>query len=152
MKKTLSFLAVLYTFTAYSQKYSNDNDSKYYPSANELKYTIYSVEYKEGKKKIDAFLKKNNFTITNQNETKNSHHYEFKVHEKEISIIDSFCYTLGYVSNKNLNSYNNETKLSETKLELERLENKKTEYEKMLVRIDSVKSDKYYQHWEKSER
>lgn len=149
MKKIFSILALLSTVTGYSQKYSNENDSKYYPSANELKYTIYSVEYKEGKKKIDAFLKKNNFIITNQNETKNSHHYEFKVHEKEINMIDSFCYTLGYVSNKNLNSYNNETKLSETKLELERLENKKTEYEKMLVRIDSVKSDKYYQHWEK---
>jgi hypothetical protein len=148
MKQLLTFLTLFSISAAYAQKYSNDND-KYYPSANEMKYTIYSVEYKEGKNKIDAFLQKNNYTITNQNETKNSHHYEFKVNEDKIASIDSFCNTLGYVSNKNLNSYNNQTKLSETLLELERLENKKAEYEKMLIRIDSVKSDKYYQHWEK---
>jgi len=149
MKKSLLFLALFSVSTAQAQKYSNETDDKYFPSANKLKYTIYSVEYKEGKKKIDVFIKKKNFTIINQNETKNSHHYEFNATEQEIAVIDSFCNTLGYVSSKNLNSYNNETKLSETKLEFERLENKKNEYEKMLVRIDSVKSDKYYQHWEK---
>ncbi len=145
------FLLFLLLFVSLSQAQKNlyDSDEKYFPSANQLRYTIYSVEYKEGKNKIDAYIKRKNFTIINQNETKNSHHYEFKVMEQEIASIDSFCITLGYVSSKNLNSYNNQTKLSETKLELERLENKKIEYEKMLVRIDSVKSDKYYQHWEK---
>lgn len=150
MKKLLLLLVTAAAFSAQAQKYSAyDKDDKYFAAANELKYTIYSVEYKEGKKKIDAFIKARNFTIINQNETKNSHHYEFKALENEVAAIDSFCNTLGYISSKNLNSYNNESKLTETKLELERLQNKKQEYEKMLLRIDSVKSDKFYSHWEK---
>ena len=117
--------------------------------ANKLVYVIYSVEYREGKKKIEDYIKTKNFTIMNQNETKDSYHYELRAQEKETAAIDSFCNTLGYVSSKNLNSFNNEVKLFETKLELERLEIKKMEYEKMLIKIDSVKSNTYYQHWEK---
>ncbi|MES2587730.1 MAG: hypothetical protein V4622_02050 [Bacteroidota bacterium] len=149
MKKIALLFALLSTFSLEAQ-YSAETGLNATPSTNQLKYTIYSVEYMEGKKKIDIFIKQKNYTIINQNETKNSHHYEFKVTEQEVALIDSFCNTLGYVSNKNLNSYNNEAKLYETKLELERLKNKKLEYEKMLIKIDSVKSDKYYQHWEKT--
>lgn len=121
----------------------------YYLSANILRYTIYSIEYKEGKKKIDDYIKQRGFTILNQNETKNSHHFEFRVTDTDVAALDSFCNTLGYISSKNLNSNNNEFKLKETQLELERLETKKIEYEKMLIRIDSVKSERYYLHWEK---
>jgi len=149
MRNKLLIFFISNCFFLVSQKYSSYQDDKYFPTANELKFTIYSVEYKEGKKKIEEFIRKNNFTITNQNETKYSHHYEFTVRSAESAAIDSFCNTLGYVSNKDLNSYNNESRLLEAKLELERLNNKKAEYEKMLIRIDSVKSDKYYQHWEK---
>ena len=149
MKKILLMLSLLTIVKLNAQKYNSYNNENYTAAANDLKFTIYSADYKEGKKKIDEFIKKNKFTITNQNETKNSHHYEITARENNVAAIDSFCNTLGYISNKNLNSYNNDSKLSETKLELERLENKKKEYEKMLVRIDSVKSDKYYTHWEK---
>lgn len=131
-----------------AQTKSNNWQDKYYNSANELKYTIYSADYKEKKKLIEEFISKNNFKITNQNETKNSHHYEFDVSNIYTNKVDSFCNTLGYMSTKNLNSYDNEAKLLEAKLELERLELKKKEYEKMLVKIDSVRSERYYHHWE----
>ena len=146
MKKIL-LIIILCPFTPLLAQ--NYNQQNYYTSVNSMRFTIYSTEYKEGKNKIEAYIKKNNFTITTQNETKDSHHYEFTAHSAQVSAIDSFCQTLGYVSSKNLNSSNNETKLSETKLELERLQNKKAEYEKMLARIDSVKSNRYYEHWEK---
>lgn len=149
--KPLFFCILIFSFiSVQAQKYSsNQEQEKNYYAANKLVYVIYSIEYKEGKKKIEEFIRIKNFTIINQNETKDSYHYELKAHEKEIAAIDSFCNILGYVSSKNLNSYNNETKLFETKLELERLEIKKSEYEKMLIKIDSVKSTTYYQHWEK---
>jgi hypothetical protein len=128
----------------------NTSEYNYYSTVNELKYTIYSTDYKEKKKLIEEFIAKNHFKITNQNETKNSHHYEFEIVDKYVPKVDSFCNTFGYLSSKNLNSYNNEAKLKETQLELERLELKKKEYEKMLVKIDSVKSNRYYNHWEKT--
>lgn len=140
---------ILTSTTLLAQKSSYDNYEKYFPTANQLKYTIYSVEYKEGKNRLDAFVKQKAFVIINVNETKNAYHYEFQIYENEIASIDSMCNRLGYVSSRNLNSYNNEKRLAETTLELERLELKKSEYEKMLQKIDSVKSEKYYSHWEK---
>lgn len=147
MKKL--FVLFLLPVCLQAQKYNNTYNSDNYASVNRLTFSIYSLEYKEGKKQIEAYIKKNNFTITNQNETKNSHHYEFTATGKNIPGIDSLCNSLGYVSNKNLDSYNNDTKLADTRLELELLEKRKVEYEKLLVRIDSVKSAKYYEHWEK---
>lgn len=149
MKKIFLLLQAIYFIPLQAQKYSNENEDRNYPSTNQLRYTIYSVEYKEGKTKIDNYIMNNHFFVVNQNETKDSHHYEFRVADYEIAKIDSFCNTLGYISSKNVNSYNNGGKLNETQLELERLETKKKEYEKMLARIDSVKSERYYQHWEK---
>ncbi|MCD6067964.1 MAG: hypothetical protein K0S33_2790 [Bacteroidetes bacterium] len=150
MKKLFLFALLLIVVASPAQKYNAyDEGTKDFPSANVLKYTIYSVEYKVGKTRIEEYIRIKGFTVINQHETKDSHHYEFSVQDKEVAAIDSFCATLGYVSSKNLNSYNNQAKLAETQLELERLEIKKAEYEKMLVKIDSVKSERYYQHWEK---
>ncbi len=150
MKKIFFLIGVLSLTALKAQKYNAyNNHNADFPSANVLKYSIYSVEYKIGKTKIEDYIKTKGYTVINQNETKDSHHYEFSVNDTEITAIDSFCATLGYLSNKNLNSYNNEAKLVETRVEIERLGNKKNEYEKMLIKIDSVKSEKYYQHWEK---
>lgn len=149
MKKMI-FTALLagfaQTITAQKSNYGEQNRS--YPESNHINYTIYSVEYHEGKKRLDEFVKLNNFVLVNQNETKDSYHYEFVIDQKYVVLIDSICSTIGYVSSKNLNSYNNTERLSEARLELERLENKKFEFDKMLNRIDSVKSDRYYNHWE----
>lgn len=148
MNRLLALLLQL-PFAAAAQKSNSDFDSRSYPSINQIRYVVYSLEYREGKKKLENFIRANNFTVTNQSETKTSHQYEFLIKETDIPRTDSICNSLGYVSAKKLNSYNNESKLAETQLELERLEREKKEYEIMLQRIDSVKSNRYYEHWEK---
>jgi hypothetical protein len=142
---------MLSTLLLSAQSYNSYNPApkKTGPSANELSYTIYSVDYKAGKLRIEEYIRSKGFSVINQNETKNSHYYEFLAENDAIAGIDSFCARLGYISSKNLNAYNSEIKLAETRLQLERLELKKAEYEKMLVKIDSVKSNRYYEHWEK---
>ncbi|HEY1039856.1 MAG TPA: hypothetical protein VGF30_10650, partial [Bacteroidia bacterium] len=148
MKKVLFLLNIIGVLSLHAQKYTAYNENND-PPVNALKYTIYSADYKAGKNRIEEYIKTKDYTVFNQHETKDSHHYEFLVTDNDVAQIDSFCSTLGYVSTKNLNSSNHEVKLAECRLELERLENKKAEYEKMLIKIDSVKSEKYYQHWEK---
>ncbi|HEY4800145.1 MAG TPA: hypothetical protein VII99_13780 [Bacteroidia bacterium] len=150
MKKFFLFLRIVSTSALFSQNYAS------YPKqvstdilTNEFEFNIYSVEYKDAKMKMDNFIQKNKFEIVKQEETKFSHYYEIDANTSKLSAIDSFVQTLGYISSKELKSFNNQAKLEETKLELEHLNTKKKEYEKMLQRMDSVKSDKYYQHWEK---
>lgn len=150
MKKII-LIYILFVFNnAFSQKGYTNRLTEDFPSSNVLKYQIYSAEYNEGKQRIIEFMQKNKLSITNQNETKNSHYFEFTINDKMVQSLDSFCNTLGYISSKNLYSYNNEIKLAETRLELERLETKKEDYEKMQNKIDSVGSNRYYQHWEKT--
>lgn len=87
--------------------------------------------------------------MLNQNENQSNFHYEFRINASELEKIDSVCNSLGYISGKTLSSFNNSARLEENQLELSRLEEKKDAYDKMLIKIDSVKSEKYYQHWEK---
>lgn len=117
--------------------------------ANQLKYEVYSMEFNLSKDQLVRFVKANRFYVVNQNETKRTFTMEVKIKETQIGLLDSFVQTQGYVTAKNLNSFNNSSRMEEEKLELERLELRKKEYEKMLVKIDSVKSLKYYEHWEK---
>lgn len=117
--------------------------------ANQLKYEVYSMEFNRSKDQLVLFVKQKQFYVVNQNETKRTFTMEVKIKESQIALLDSFVQKQGYVTAKNLNSFNNSSRLEEEKLELERLEQRKKEYEKMLVKIDSVKSLKYYEHWEK---
>jgi hypothetical protein len=122
-----------------------NNDS---PNTNQINYTIYSSEYQEGRKKLDEFISAQKFTLLYQKETKNSFYYQFIIPQSSVDAIDQLCSSLGYVSAKKLSTFNNETRRTSFALELERLEQKKKEFEVMLVKIDSVKSDRYYSHWE----
>ncbi len=146
MKKIISLIALsLHSFVFTAQ----NNTSTEYIYLNEQDYTIYSSDYKAGKTKIEGFIRFQNYTLIKQEETKTSHYYEFNIPIGDIRLIDSLTTGLGYVSNKQLISYNNEDKLDAAKIDLAFQENKKKEYETMLIKMDSVKSPKYYQHWEK---
>ena len=119
-------------------------------SATEWEYDIFTTEFSSSCKRLESFLSKNKFTIVKQNETKFMHTYLFRIPKSGASTSDSILKTLGYISNKELKSFNNSNQLTDAKLHLEYLEIKKKEYEKMQIKIDSVKSSKYYEHWEKT--
>ncbi|HXB40731.1 MAG TPA: hypothetical protein VNZ49_09330 [Bacteroidia bacterium] len=125
------------------------NATTEYINLNEQEYTIYSSDYKAAKTKLENFIRFQDYTLIKQEETKTSHYYEFNIPTGDLRIIDSLASGLGYVSNKQLISYNNEDKLDAAKIDLAFQENKKKEYEQMLLKMDSVKSVKYYEHWEK---
>lgn len=149
MKTSLLILILLYCLNVEGQKSDNDSRERSFPAANQLKYTVNSVDYQNSKVILEMFIKGRNYLMINQNETHNSHNFEFRIPDSDVSLIDSVCNTLGYVSSKNLNSYNNELRLQEARLELERLEKKKVEYEKMLAVMQPESSDKHYEHWER---
>ena len=119
-------------------------------SATQWEYDIFTTDFSTSCKKTEDFLSKNNCIILKQNETKFTHTYLFRTPNRTVSQADSLLKSIGYVSNKELKSFNNTIQLSEAKIQLEYLEKKKSEYEKMQIKIDSVKSAKYYEHWEKT--
>ncbi len=142
----LSIYSSNYFAQAYNAYNSKNNESIY---LNEQEYTVYSSDYKDSKNRLENFIRLKNYTVIKHEETKTSHYFEFDSKVSQIYIIDSLAHTLGYVSNKQLASFNNEEKLAASRIDLTFLENKKKEYERMLIKMDSLKSDKYYQHWEK---
>jgi hypothetical protein len=144
MKKIIA-LVILSAATAQGQQ----TDSKEFIYLNEQEYTVYSTDYKAAKARLEAFISRYQYTVVKQEETKNSHYYEFNVPVTLRARIDSMAATLGYISYKQLTAYNNEDKLEAARIDLATQQNKKKEYESLLVKMDSVKSPKYYQHWEK---
>lgn len=145
MKKILLRITMLAALTANAQQ----NNGKEYIYLNEQEYTIYSSDYKSGRKRLESFILAQQYTVVKQTETKTSHYYEFNVPITLQARIDSLVATLGYVSHKQLTAYNNEEKLEAARIDLATLQNKKKEYEVMLAKMDSAGSAKYYQHWEK---
>lgn len=116
---------------------------------NTVTYSIYTSDYSEKKLSLEGFLKKGKYTIINQKESKTSHHYEFAIWDSDLDNIDSLCNTLGYVSFKDLKSFNHDADLKEAQLQLEQQKEKKIEFEKMQKQLDSIGSARYYAHWEK---
>ena len=145
MKKLLLGIAAAASLTANAQQHN----AKEYIYLNEQEYTVYSSDYKAARKRLESFIRTQNYTVVKQTETKSSHYYEFNVPVALQARVDSLASALGYVSHKQLTAYNNEEKLEAARIDLATQENKKKEYEAMLVKMDSVGSPKYYQHWEK---
>jgi hypothetical protein len=85
---TTVILGVIQAIGAQKSNYGAERNINY-PEVNHINYTIYSVEYQEGKKRLDEFVKRNNFMLVNQNETKDAYHYEFVIDQKYVAIIDS---------------------------------------------------------------
>lgn len=145
MKKAI-LIAILLLLVNFLPAQTSNHE---YISLNEQEYIIYTSDYKEARTKLENFIRLNSYTIIKQEETKTHHYYEFNIPTGDINIIDTFATKLGYVSNKQLTSFNNEDKLEAARIDLQAQENKKKEYEAMLLKMDSVKSNGYYQHWEK---
>ena len=149
MKNTVIKLVLLVFATGCVQS-QNLNNKFNEISPTQWEYDIFTTDFFSSCKKLESFLEQKKFSIIKQNETRLTHSYLFKIPKSFVSQTDSVLKSIGYISNKELKSYNNLAQLSESKLQLEYLENKKKEYEKMQVKIDSVKSTKYYEHWEKT--
>ncbi len=145
--KKLIFIPAFYLLTLTSLAQTAKQDEYIY--LNEQEYTVYSSDYKGARSQVEEFIRQKNYTLIKQEETKSSHYYEFNIPTADIRKIDSLTTGLGYVSNKQLTSFNNEDKLEAARIDLVTQENKKKEYEIMLIKMDSVKSPKYYQHWER---
>lgn len=149
MKKLVLSLLLCAANFLKAQNYSNNYENKSNTAYSQVRYSIYTVGYKDSKATVEHFIKSKKYEVVNQNETKDTEFFEFWINEIDVPLIDSLCNKLGYVNSKVINSYNTSNKLFDANLELERLLKKKKDFELMLARIDSVKSDKYYQHWEK---
>jgi hypothetical protein len=150
---TSAMITLLLFSEAQSQNYNNYTTKKTaddYVYTTEWEYEIFTSDFVPACKKLEAFVAKNNYTTVKQDETKFTHTYHFQIPKNEAKKVDSLMATIGYVSTKELRSYNNSVQLEEAKLQLEYLQNKKTEFEKMQYKMDSVKSAKYYEHWEKT--
>ncbi len=147
--KIVSVFAFFIIATAcFSQSYSETAYSEHNRSSSQ-DYTIYTSEYKVSKSRLELFLQKKNFVVLKQTETKISHFYEFQIPKTNFPEVDSIIVSLGYVSNKYLSSSNTDAQLDDAKLDLEFQLKKKSEYEQLLVKIDSVKSNMYITYWEK---
>ena len=120
------------------------------PLINSQDYTVYTSDYKNAKIKMERWISKHGYTIFDQNETKNSHHYSFTMPIAALPAVDSLVTTLGYISNKQLRTEKNDQTLADAQLELSNLLVKKMEYEKMQQRLDTTKSDVYYDHWQRT--
>lgn len=119
-------------------------------SSTQWEYDIYSSDFSNTCKRLEKFIGESNFVIIKQNENKYTHTYLFRVPKNSNMKADSVLKSLGYISNKELKYYNNNSQITDFRLQLEYLQNKKVEYEKMQLKIDSVKGNKYYEHWEKT--
>ncbi len=129
-------------------KYSDD----YFVSSTEWIYEVYSADFNPVRKKFETWLNSKNYTIIKQDETKTSHTFHFTIPKKDAKYVDSVIASMGYVSSKELHSFNQDNQKTEANLQLEYLLKTKDEYEKMQQKIDSVKSAKYYEHWERTRR
>lgn len=96
---------------------------------------------------LEQYINKNEYFLVSKWAEENTHTLEFYISQKNIDGIDSVLKSLGYIKSKNLESINDQSKKSDLEFELNYLKGKKNEYEKMLSKIDSIKSEKYYSHW-----
>lgn len=134
-----------------AQSYSKyKGDEPRYVSATEWEYDVYTSDFNPARKRFELWLNQKSYTIIKQDETKFTHTFHFSIPKADAKMVDSVISSMGYISSKELHSYNQDKQKTEAQLQLEYLEKKKAEYEKMQVKIDSVKSAKYYEHWEKT--
>ncbi|MBC7864269.1 MAG: hypothetical protein IAF38_14925 [Bacteroidia bacterium] len=158
MKKSnliLSLFLLVFPFIQSAQSYNNNYNYKNKEKddavfVTEWEYEVYTAEFNTSRKKLEIQIAKLGYTVVKQDETKFSHTFHFNIPKKDAKMVDSIIATLGYISSKELRSYDNTTQLNEANLQLQYLQKKKEEYEKMQFKIDSVKSVKYYEHWEKT--
>lgn len=144
MKKVIFILLAITAKLVIGQNRTDE-----YIYLNEQEYTVYTSDYKGARSTLEKFIGSKNLTLIKQEETKTSHYYEFNIPAMQMGSVDSLMVLVGYISNKQLTSFNNQEKLEAAQTDLAFLENKKKEYELMLLKMDSLRSDKYYQHWEK---
>lgn len=151
---TIFFLLLSFSATSFAQNYNYNykykKDDYDFISTTEWVYEVYSSEFNPVRKKFETWLTQKGYTIKKQDETKFSHTFHFDIPKADARLVDSMIASLGYVSMKELHSYNQDNQKTEAQLQLEYLLKSKEEYEKMQQKIDSVKSAKYYEHWEKT--
>lgn len=116
--------------------------------SNSINYTVSTSDFETAKSKLDAYIDNNKILVVNVNSSKTYTQYNLSVNPEIVFSIDTLIKKLGYVVSKDFNSNQSTSEMAETKIELEYLENKKREYEKMQNKIDSVKSDRFYEHWQ----
>lgn len=109
--------------------------------------TIFSSSYQKSKADIENFIKQSEIKILNQKESEKTYNVYFYLNEKGFKRLDSLLPSLGYVSDKDLSTVNNDETLKAAKLELIYLKDKKIAYDSILVEMPE-KTDRYYRYWE----
>jgi hypothetical protein len=113
----------------------------------EMNISVYSSDYEKSKAKLNQFIKQINAKITNQNETERQFNIDLYLKETGFYMIDSLISGLGYVLNKEINTFNNDENINKIKLELAYLENKKQAYENISKEMTD-KDERFYNYWE----
>ena len=115
-----------------------------------LNYDVSTPNFDQAKKELDAYIAGHKLTIVTVKASKDYAQYILSVNPEELFMVDTLMKQMGYISSKDFESSQVTDMLAQAKLELSYLEAKKSDYQKMQNKIDSVNSNRYYDHWNKS--
>ena len=132
-----TFICIL-SFEANSQ-----NEDKYVISLNT---TIYTSFMQTASMKMKEILNNPSIQIISQSESTTKLYYEFYINETGFKQMDSLLPKIGYVSEKNITTTNNNDRTNKINLEIDYLQNKKEAYDKELLSM-TEKNDRYFSYW-----
>lgn len=119
-------------------------DTTYY--VTELNIDISSINFEQSKSKLIAFIKQNQVTVQNQNESKTSVKIKAMLSKSTFDELNNLIPTLGYTTSRRENTVNNNLTVNDIRLELNFLKSKKASYDELLKKTDE-KSEKYVTLW-----
>ncbi len=134
----LIILINCFSFKTYSQ-----NEDKYVIN---LKTTIYTSFMQTASMKMKEILSNTSIQIISQSESTTKLYYEFYINEEGFKQMDSLLPKIGYISEKNITTTNNNDRISKINLEIEYLQKKKEAYDKEIQSM-TEKNDRYFNYW-----
>jgi hypothetical protein len=145
-KLTLLFVICISQIKAQKSAYNTN----YHYEREEINYSIYSNQIDKSINLLRSFFEVNKIQLTTYSQNNGSYEYKFSINETLVNSLDSLVNRLGFRASK---SIKNDSKKGNSVIELstniEHLKEKKTGYENLLAKIDSVNGKDYLFYFEK---
>ena len=139
MKRFLTYLLLISSIQLFGQV-----DTIFYTT--ELNIDVTSIDFKNSKKELLDFMKRNDLSIQNQNESTTSIYLKINLSKDLYEQLDEKASSLGFVLSRKVTTVNNSLKVSDINLEISYLKSKKDSYAELMKQLD-VKSDMYISLW-----
>jgi len=139
MKRFLTYLLLISSIQLFGQV-----DTIFYTT--ELNIDVTSIDFKNSKKELLDFMKRNDLSIQNQNESTTSIYLKINLSKDLYEQLDEKASSLGFVLSRKVTTVNNSLKVSDINLEISYLKSKKDSYTELMKQLD-VKSDMYISLW-----